>query len=380
MLLFKKIFLLSAFCCSVLFLCAQDSSKPAPKKTIRNFINPDSLALINLKIVPVPILTSTPETGVRYGLALEYFFNSKDKKSEARGSYIHSQLTYSIKGQVEIGGSWQVFGKGEKYVFRGSAGYQRFNERYWGVGNTVIPNEAYNSQFYNRVYLESRVFKLLKNQTYVGIAVNYSNTYNVTYTDPLSNADKAVPGIYGSKVFGIGPAFLYDARDYPFSAHKGKFAEIFYQYHIPIFGDNYNYSEWMVDLRKYYPLSTTSTLAFQLMSRNTIGNVPLREMPRLGNSNLMRGFFTGRFRDLSYSAAQGEFRFNIWRWIGGATFGSTGIVGESFSSYETANLKYAGGAGLRFLVNKKNRMILRVDYALSNSYGNAYYIRLNEAF
>ncbi len=380
MLLFKKVYIVFIVSFFVFGLNAQDSIKPAPKKTIRNFMNPDSLALINLKIVPVPIFTSTPETGVRFGVSLEYFFNSKGKQSEARGSYVHGQVTYSTKSQLDISGSWQIFGSGEKYVYRGSAGFQRFNERYWGIGNTSVANDAYNSQFYNRVYLESKVFKLLKNHTYLGVAVNYSNTYNVTYTNPLSNADKAIAGIYGSKVLGIGPAFLYDSRDYPFSSHKGKFAEIFYQYHIPIFGDGYNYSEWMVDLRKYYPLTTTSTLAFQLMSRNSIGNVPLRELPRLGSSNLMRGFFTGRFRDLSYTATQGEFRFNIWRWIGGATFGSAGIVGESISNYESKELKYSGGAGLRFLVNKKNRMILRVDYALSNSYGSAYYIRLNEAF
>jgi hypothetical protein len=380
MLLFKKAYIVFIVSFFAVTLNAQDTIKPEPKKTIRNFINPDSLSLINLKIVPVPILTSTPETGVRFGLALEYFFNSKEKQTEARGSYVHGQVTYSTKSQFDINGSWQIFGRGEKYVYRGSAGFQRFNERYWGIGNTSTPNDAYNSQFYNRVYLESKVFKLLKNQTYLGIAINYSNTYNVTYSKPLLTSDNAVPGIFGSKVLGLGPAFLHDSRDYPFSALKGKYAELYYQYHMPIFGDNFNYSEWMVDLRKYYPLTKTSTLAFQLMSRNTIGNVPLREIPRLGSSNLMRGFFTGRFRDLSYTAAQGEFRFNIWRWIGGATFGSAGLVGETISNYETKELKYSGGAGLRFLVNKKNRMILRLDYALSNSYGSAYYIRLNEAF
>jgi len=380
MLLFKKVYIVFIVSFLTVTLSAQDSTNSAPRKTVRNFLNPDSLTLINLKLVPVPILTSTPETGVRFGLALEYFFNSKDKQTEARGSYVHGQVTYSTKSQFDINGSWQIFGRGERYVYRGSAGFQRYDERYWGIGNTIIANDAYNSQFYNRVYLESKVFKLLKNKNYLGIAVNFSNTYNVTYGNPLSNADKAVLGINGSKVLGIGPAFLQDSRDYPFSANKGSYAEIYYQYHMPILGDSYNYSEWTLDLRKYYPLTKTSTLAFQLMSRNTIGNVPLREIPRLGSSNLMRGFFTGRFRDLSFTATQGEFRFNIWRWIGGATFGSAGLVGESISNYEAKELKYSGGAGLRFLVNKKNRMILRLDYALSNSFGNAYYIRLNEAF
>jgi hypothetical protein len=381
--LFKKLIVFVLIFSCVQALNAQDSIRREPKKTIKNFMNPDSLVLINLKVVPVPILTSTPETGVRFGMALEYFFNAKEKgkNTEARGSYVHGQMTYSTKSQLDLSSSWQIFGRGERYVFRGNAGFQRFNERYWGVGNNGSANEDYNSQFYNRVYLESRVYKLLKHQNYLGIALNFSDTYNLTYSKPLSTNDLQVAGINGSKVFGLGPAYLHDSRDFPFSAHKGSYAEIYYQYHIPVLGDDYNYGEWMVDLRKYYPISQRSTLAFQFMSKTAIGNVPLRELQRLGSSNLMRGFFTGRIRDKSYTAAQSEFRFHIWKWIYGAGFGAVGLMGESFSSYDPKyDLLYAGGAGLRFLVNKKNRMFLRLDYARNSLDGSAFYIRLNEAF
>ena len=105
--LFKKgIFIVIIFLV-VHSLNAQDSIRPEPKKTIRNFMNPDSLVLINLKVVPVPILTSTPETGVRFGLALEYFFNAKEigKNTEARGSYVHGQITYSTKSQLDLSSS-----------------------------------------------------------------------------------------------------------------------------------------------------------------------------------------------------------------------------------------------------------------------------------
>lgn len=380
--LYKKSIFIAIVFLVVHSLNAQDSIRREPKKTIRNFMNPDSLVLINLKVVPVPILTSTPETGLRFGGALEYFFNAKEKgkNTEARGSYVHGQITYSTKSQLDLSSSWQIFGRGERYVFKGNAGFQRFNERYWGVGNNTVGNDDYNSQFYNRVYLESRVFKLLKHQNYLGIALNYSNTYYVNYSKPLTNADRTIAGIYGSKVFGLGPAFLHDSRDFPFSAHRGAYAELFYQYHFPTLGDDYNYGEWMIDLRKYYPVSKQNTLAFQLMSRSTVGNVPLRELPRLGSSNLMRGFFTGRFRDKSFTAAQSEFRFHIWRWLYGSAFGAIGIVGESISSYESTNTRYAGGGGLRFLVNKKNRMFLRLDYARNSTEGSAFYIKLNEAF
>lgn len=359
---------------------AQVAEKPAPRKTIRNFMNPDSLVLINLKIVPVPIFTSTPETGVRIGGALEYFFNAKEKKSEARGSYVHGQITYSSQKQLDISSSWQIFGRGERYVFRGSAGYVNFNEKLWGIGNNTVAEDAFNKQFYNRVYVESKVYKLLKAHQYVGLSFNFSNTYNVRYEKTLNSADSVIKGVHGSEVFGIGPAFLYDGRDYPFSAHKGAYAEFYYQYYPKISNGGFAFSEWGVDLRKYYPITTKSTFALQFMTKNTIGNVPLREIPRLGSSNIMRGFFTGRYRDLSYTAAQAEIRVPVWRFISGAVFGSAGMVNESISKYQLNELRYAGGAGLRFLVNKKNRMILRVDYARNSLAGSAFYIRLQEAF
>ena len=80
----SKIFLGLALAVSV-SVNAQEAEVPTPKMTFRNFINPDSLPLMNLRIVPIPILTSTPETGIRIGGALEYFFNAKEKDSEARG-------------------------------------------------------------------------------------------------------------------------------------------------------------------------------------------------------------------------------------------------------------------------------------------------------
>ena len=68
-----KIFLGLALVVSV-SVNAQEADVSTPKKTFRKFINPDSLPLMNLRVVPIPIFTSTPETGIRIGGALEYFF------------------------------------------------------------------------------------------------------------------------------------------------------------------------------------------------------------------------------------------------------------------------------------------------------------------
>jgi hypothetical protein len=379
MLLYRKLlaFALALFCLQVQ---AQDSTKPSPRKTFKNLTNPDSLVLINFKIIPVPTISSTPETGVKFGGELIHFFNAKGEKKESRGSFVIGQMSFSTKSQFEIGASWQAFTKNEKFVFRGSAGYTNFNERYWGLGNNTLSNDNYYSQFYTRTFLESRNFRLIANQWYVGAVINYSNTFNVTYSRPLDANQLGVTGINGSQVFGVGPAVLYEGRNYPFSATKGSYFEFYLQHYDKLLGGDYVYNEWLLDMRKYIPLQENSTLAFQLFTRESIGDIPLRETSRLGSANLMRGFFVGRFRDNAYSASQIELRSKIWKWIYGAVFGATGLVGESVGKYDISNIRSAGGAGLRFLVNKKNRMFLRVDYARNSTGGNAYYIKLNEAF
>jgi hypothetical protein len=359
---------------------AQDAVLPVPKKTIRNFINPDSLQLMNLKIVPIPIFTSTPETGIRVGGALEYFFNAKEKDTEARGSYIHGQFTYSTLGQIEVKATWQVFTKGEKFVYRGGGGYSTYNDRFWGVGNNKVDEKDYLGQDYSRIFLESKMYRLLKNKWYAGLKLDYNDVYNVVNSRPLSIQEQGVPGINGSKTLGLGPAILYEGRDFPFSAHSGAYAEFYFARNFSFKNNPYDYNTWFLDLRKFYPLTPNSTLGFQLSSIHTSGNVPLRELPRVGGSVLMRGYFTGRFRDKSFTALQAEYRFHLWKWIYGAAFGSAGVIDESINQYSSADLLKAGGLGLRFLINKKNRMFVRLDYALNSTAGGAYYIRLNEAF
>ena len=115
-------------------------------------MNPDSLSAINFSIIPIPIVSSSPETGVRFGMSLDYFFNAKDKsareKNEARASFVYGQVTYSTLRQLDLLGAWQVFTRGEKWVLRGRAGYSAFEERVWGIGmNTVPEKEAIQAIF-----------------------------------------------------------------------------------------------------------------------------------------------------------------------------------------------------------------------------------------
>lgn len=367
-----------------LSLASPDTTRPEPRKTLRNLMNPDSLSAINFSVIPIPIVASSPETGVRFGISLDYFFNAKDKsakdKNEARASFVYGIITYSTRGQLDLSGVWQVFTKGEKYVLRGRAGYSSFFERVWGIGMNTVAEKDYWELRYQRTFAENRIYRQWKNNWYGGISVNFNRTFEVRYSKPLSPEFNYTDGVNGSTVLGVGPAVLHDSRDYPFSARKGTYFETLYQSYLPIGSNPYVYQEWITDYRKFYPIGKENSFGFQFFSHNTFGDVPLRELPRVGNASLFRGFFGGRYRNKSLMAAQSEYRYQLWKWIHASVFTAVGFSASSIGNYHLPDFLWTGGVGLRFLVNKKNRMFVRMDYARNSTMGGAFYLRLNDAF
>lgn len=73
-------------------------------------------------------------------------------------------------------------------------------------------------------------------------------------------------------------------------------------------------------------------------------------------------------------------RFPIHKRISGVLFGSVGDVSDNLSGFSPLNFKYAYGTGLRFAVNKTERLNIRVDYGFGAKGNSGLYFQLGEAF
>jgi len=101
-------------------------------------------------------------------------------------------------------------------------------------------------------------------------------------------------------------------------------------------------------------------------------------LPGVGGQNVLRGYYEGRYRDNLMAVVQAEYRFPVWKRLGATVFGGVGNVSSRFDNFAVGDLKYAGGAGLRFRVSPEG-VNLRLDYAVTpNSSGT--YITIQEAF
>ena len=192
------------------------------------------------------------------------------------------------------------------------------------------------------------------------------------------------PGYQGSSNLGIGAGILYDDRHNVLNVRKGAFAELALLHYNKGWGSDFGFTSIVSDNRWYQPLSSRNVLALQAYGQFSLGQPPFNQLALIGGENLMRGYYTGRFRDRNQLAAQAELRMLPLRLpfskrLGAAVFGSTGTVFNNFEDLSLNQFVFAGGAGLRFLLFPKKDIYSRVDFGMTRE-GSGIYIFIGEAF
>jgi len=381
----------------LLWLAGATAGWAQTKSSFWRKLNPDSLTNRTLRFVPLPVLQSGPEIGVKGGLTLDYLYNAgtgqPDKprfrsrywqrldsaNRHTRDSYASAHVLYSTRRQLAVEGVWSTYGAAERYVLRGRGGYIDYAEDYWGVGNQTLPERDYAVLTYQRWFIQQRVWRRLSGRVFAGISQHYSDTRNLRTTEQ-TGLPETIPGSRGSVVSGLGPTLLADYRDNPFSPTRGWYAEWATQVYTHKLGSQFDYTEHLFDLRRYVPLNARHNLGFQAIGHFTSGTVPLRELPRLGGPNMMRGFVQGRYRDQQLWSVQAEYRYSLNRFLVAAAFVAAGGVAPTLGEFSVETTRSAGGLGLRLLLNRKKNVYLRTDVALNSNGTTNLYIRMLDAF
>ncbi|WP_198045104.1 hypothetical protein [Spirosoma montaniterrae] len=160
-------------------------------------LHPDSLTNRPLKFIPLPVLQTGPEIGVKGGITLDYFFNAgtgqpykrrfhsrywqrlDSVERTTRDSYAFVHALYSTRRQLTIEGVWNTYGAAERYVLRGRGGYIDFSEDYWGVGNQTVSERDFAVLSYQRWYVQNRAWRRLGGRVFAGLSYQYSDTRNM---------------------------------------------------------------------------------------------------------------------------------------------------------------------------------------------------------
>jgi len=332
------------------------------------------------KLLAFPVLARSVETSWMFGAVTCATFRLAGCDSTSRTSNTQVLAVYSLKKQFVSAINGTLYFPAEKYILNYRLSYSCFPDKYWGAGSHS-QESAEESYRFSQYYIYLHLMKKVSRNFFIGSLYEQQRVLSMNY-EPGGVFDKErVPGRKGYLVSGVGTSTTFDNRNNAFSPDKGIYAQVAVKYFTKALGSDFNYLNIVQDVRKYIPVKSNQVLAFQLFNYMNIGShIPIRSMAALGGDNIMRGYYSGRYRDKQQLVLQAEYRVPVYNKWGAVLFASTGDVTSKVMDYSLHTLKYALGGGIRYALDKKEKLNLRLDYGFTSTGCRGFYLQLGEAF
>jgi outer membrane protein assembly factor BamA len=327
-----------------------------------------------------PVIAKSIETGWEFGGASSFTFHTNKNDTSSRTSSIQAVAIYSTRKQIVAAINGTQYFKKEKFILTEQFSYSSFPDQFWGLGKNT-PDSAVEPYQFQQFYIYAHLMRKIAPKLFVGGIFEFQNVWDIQYVKGGLFDKENIPGRNGYRVSGLGSSITYDSRNDAFAPSQGFFAQFFFNHFNPIFGSDFTYTNLVVDLRKFIPIKKGQVLALQLYSFNNSGvDIPIRSLAALGGASQMRGFYSGRYRDHQQMVTQAEYRVAIKKRLGIVAFGGVGNVNKQFSDASFEHLKYSYGAGIRFALNKSEKLNIRLDYGIGGGNNRGFYLQLGEAF
>lgn len=132
---------------------------------------------------------------------------------------------------------------------------------------------------------------------------------------------------------------------------------------------------WTLDLRGYRRIfGEKDVAAVRVLVQDVVGDeVPLWDLSMLGGGSTMtalRGYVLNRFMDKGKLLLCAEYRFPIWKRIGGTVFGEAGSVWPTLSDISLKKMAPDAGFGLRYYMAN---LVIRGDIGFSHEGVGVYF-------
>ncbi len=330
------------------------------------------------KFLFFPFFLKSPETNWGFGAANAFFFKTKQNDTLIRTSDLNLVALYTLREQVVIVLGSSIFFPEEKMIFRLQTSYSYYPDKTWGIGNNT-PDVAKEDYSIHQVYFNPQLLRRFFRSWYAGGSYEFQHIGDFIYEPNGVFDQQNIPGRYGGNMSGLGFILSYDKRNSAYSPSRGILAEMNWMSHNKMVGSDFNFSSLVIDVRKFFALSNDRVLAMQLIFKENKGTAPIRNLAMLGGSEMMRGYYLGRYTDKNLIAYQAELRqFLFWR-FGVVGFAGLGEVQDDITKFRVDDLHYAYGAGLRIMVSKSEKLNLRVDAGFGKN-SSGLYVILKEAF
>jgi outer membrane protein assembly factor BamA len=374
------------------------------------------------KFIPLPILGSNPTSGWLFGVApsstwflgdksntnlssllgaIIYTTNEQFMSSARANTYfsrnkiiMYTDIRYFITSQPTYG-----FGTGPQSAKPiGDTNYLKYSDNPYKAISTSQMLEFNFLRIHNTMN-----FRYKESHFYWGLGYHLDkhmkikdNLLNLDTTPPIKTSHYWYCDSFGFNptkytLSGLSLNFLFDNRDNVVNPYSGRYAFASLRVNPEFLGSDVKSSILWLEYRDYLHISKTRPrhlIGFWGYGWFvTSGNVPYMDAPAVGwdlFGRSGRGYTQGRFRGKNLIYTELEYRFPLQRHkerFGGVVFINSTTADNPVSGIKLFEYNdYAYGAGLRFMVDKKSRANLTIDYAIGKYGSQGFYFGINEVF
>ncbi|MEH0154856.1 BamA/TamA family outer membrane protein [Limibacter armeniacum] len=410
----KKIYIISLMLLCLTgrdYLLAQsDTTQAQNQKMIQEF-----------SFVPLPVLAANPAVGFMFGVAPSASWLMGSEQTTHRSSAV-STVLYTTKSQFMVFIKSNIFLKDDSWNLMGDWRYFVFSQPTYGLGTgsqsaKLASNgfeyddgsyskgikEAQMIEFNYFRFYESALKRIGDTRFFTGIG--YHLDHHSKIKDKLLDLDTVPPVITSHYAYSLDNGFdtdgytlsgvsvngLYDSRDNPINPYSGRYAFISFHINPEFLGSDKNSTTLWVEYRDYFSMSKTrprNLLGLWLFGNFvTSGELPYLDLPAIGWDQFGRSgraYAQGRFRGENLTYAELEYRFPLQK--DKDKFGAVIFANASTASNKEANIDLfenidpAAGVGLRFMIDKKARTNITLDYGWGKYGAQGFYLNVNETF
>jgi len=316
----------------------------------------------SIVVAPLPISSSAIGTGLVPILGYIFPFNKNDKESPP--STIGAAGLITNNGSRGFGVGAQLFLKQDSYEI--TVGYVHGNLNYnlYGVGfiagqqGLKLPLQQSGQLF------RGEVLRRVGWKIFIGPRFLYGSS--ILTVRPSNEQTPPPPSDLGvqTNLTALGFRVVRDTRPNRFYPTTGTKVDFTSEFFAKALGSKFSYQSYKFYFDKYWSLSRTQVLAYDLFVCNTGGDPPFYGNCIYGASNELRGYTAGQYLDRHMFATQLEYRLSLPKKFGLAGFGGVGEVFPGESQLFRSNQLLPGvGGGPRYQLSSKYHLNLRADFA-----------------
>jgi predicted amidohydrolase YtcJ len=319
-----------------------------------------------------PIIGYDPVTNLLLGGA--YFFYPYEPRG-LRGSVQAMVAPFQLRGRVE--GEFVAMRAWGRLSPRIWFQADTLRDRYYGVGMKTDPNVYVKTE---PVRFEASVGAIFHATRNLDISASFRGGWlHDGAATAMRDATSGADGYINGALAGLRVELVHDTRDNTFSTRSGG--------RTTMWSETWGVQEGRASFRFRAGASASRFIALRapdlvLALRGEVatsaGEHSYATDYSLGGGDLLRGFYSNRFRGQSLAAGSAELRLPIWGPLSAAAFGDVGRVWLADGA-NAGGVAASGGVGLRFGLPPDRLVRLRLDFGFSKDQWGVYF-KFNEAF